>query len=58
MNQNEDPVCPDGGNQIVDTREVAQPYSDFDSYTGFRCSGCKKTFTDSEIAILYDSASS
>jgi DNA-directed RNA polymerase subunit RPC12/RpoP len=41
--------CPDCGNKIIDTRETVQPYNDFDNYCGFRCSKCKRTFTDSEV---------
>ncbi|MBS4050619.1 MAG: hypothetical protein KGZ69_05390 [Methylomonas sp.] len=41
--------CPDCGNEIIDTRGTVQPYNDFDDYCGFRCSKCKRTFTDSEV---------
>lgn len=49
--------CPHCGNQIIDTRNTVQPYSDFDNYVGFRCNGCNVTFTDNEIAtnIKYSS---
>lgn len=43
------PACPDCGNKIIDTRRTAQPYNDFDDYCGFRCSKCKRTFTDREV---------
>ena len=49
MNTNVKPSCPDCGHPIIDTRQEIQPYDDFDEYAGFRCSGCKKTFTDDEI---------
>lgn len=45
--------CPDCGNEIIDTRRTAQPYNDFDNYCGFRCSKCKRTFTDSEVNDIY-----
>ena len=44
--------CPDCDNEIVDTRGTVQPYNDFDEYCGFRCSKCKRTFTDSEVNAI------
>ena len=49
MNTNIKLFCPDCGHAIIDTRQEVQPYDDFDQYTGFRCNGCGKTFTDDEI---------
>jgi DNA-directed RNA polymerase subunit RPC12/RpoP len=50
--------CPVCGKEIVDTRNSVQQYNDFDDYLGFRCSGCKKTFTESEIAAMINTPSS
>lgn len=43
--------CPCGG-YIIDTRDTVQPYNDFDDYAGFRCTDCKKIFTDEQIEAL------
>ena len=40
--------CPKCGHDIIDTRTTVQAYDDFDD-GGYRCSGCKKTFTDDEV---------
>lgn len=52
MNIKAKPSCPDCGSPIIDTRHEIQPYDDLDNYTGFRCSECKKTFTDEEIQAM------
>lgn len=52
MNEHIKVFCPDCGKQIIDTRITVQPYNDFDDYAGFRCSGCKVTFTDDAVASL------
>lgn len=52
MDENVKLPCPECGSQIIDTRNTIQPYDDIDDYVGFRCSGCKRTFTDSEIAPM------
>jgi DNA-directed RNA polymerase subunit RPC12/RpoP len=57
MSENIKLSCPDCGGQIIDTRNTVQPYDDFDNYAGFRCDGCKRTFTDSEIASMIESPS-
>jgi len=46
--------CPDCGNELIDTRRAVQPYNDLDDYTGYRCSKCKRTFTDSEVHDISD----
>ena len=58
MSENIKPLCPDCGGQIIATmNNVVRPYDDFDDYAGFQCSGCNRTFTDSEIAPIIDSPS-
>lgn len=52
MNEHIEPSYPYCGKQIIDTRATVQPYNDFDDYAGFRCSGCKETFTDDAVASL------
>ena len=42
MNEDIKLPCPECGGQIINTRNVVQPYNDFDNYLGFRCSECKK----------------
>ena len=54
MSKNLELCCPECGKQIIDTRDVVQPYSDFDDYAGYRCSGCNKTFTDGEVAKMME----
>jgi DNA-directed RNA polymerase subunit RPC12/RpoP len=49
----DDPKCPNCGSDIIDTTTTVQPYNDFDDYAGYRCSGCKMTFSDDEIARLH-----
>jgi DNA-directed RNA polymerase subunit RPC12/RpoP len=49
--------CPVCGKEIINTRNSVQPYNDFDDYLGFRCSGCKKTFTEAEIAAIMNASS-
>lgn len=51
------PLCPVCGEPIIDTRTDVQHYDDFDDYAGYRCSGCKQTFTDEEITVLMNKPS-
>ena len=50
--------CPVCGKEIIDTRDSVQTYGDFDDYNGFRCCGCRETFTDAEIDAMMNAQSS
>lgn len=52
MSENQHVGCPACGGEVIDTRAVVQPYDDFDSYAGFRCNCCKRTFSDGEVEAL------
>lgn len=58
MNENLILYCPVCGKEIINTRDSVQPYNDFDDFLGFRCDGCKKTFTEAEIAAMMNATSS
>jgi hypothetical protein len=56
MSENSVFLCPDCGNDVIDTRGSFQPYRSDDDYYGYRCTMCKRTFSDDEIKDLKGSS--
>jgi DNA-directed RNA polymerase subunit RPC12/RpoP len=48
MNESVKVICQDCSDEIIDTRNVVQPYDNLDNYAGFRCGKCGRIFTDRE----------